>query len=148
MLKEEDILKQFESLKNKESFRIPENYFDSLVSDIQDKISTPVKDFHFFRVPIRKRLIVDGLLLVALVIIFMLGYNIISPFSEKNKITVKPDVISLYFEMQPGVSDELLFAEEGNNNMANSHKLFTEQNDTLDYLLEENIQTDEILNDL
>jgi hypothetical protein len=148
LLKEEDILKQFESQRNKESFRIPDNYFDSLVSDIQDKISTPVKDYHFFQVPIRKRLIIDGLLLVALVIIFLLGYNIISPISDKNNITVKPDEISLYFEMQPGVSDELLFVEGVNKNMINSQKLFMEQNDTLDYLLEVNIQTDEILNDL
>jgi hypothetical protein len=148
MDKTKDMLSNFDSLKNIVPFKTPDNYFDTILPRVQEKISEerPIeKNLKWIFVP--KPLIVIGLYAVGIAFIVFLSISVILPFwQEKN--TFKPEEISRYLNNQAFTIDDATLTAEFDfkpNELSTGN---VEKNDTINFLLNSNIDSDDIYDEL
>ena len=148
MKKEEDILKQFETLKGSKHFKVPDYYFDSIVSNVQDKIAAQNHVLLRHTVTQKKTILALSFLVVSVTFIIFFSLKVALPFWNKTSSFTNTDEVALFFEMQPNSADELILAE-GMDKVPELPKIGNqEQNDTENFLLNNDVQTNDILNEL
>ncbi len=148
MKKEEDILKQFETLKESQHFKVPDYYFDSIVSKVQDKIAAQTVVPLRYTLTQKKTVLALSFLVVSVTFIIFFSLKLALPFWNKTSSFTNTDEVALFFEMQPNSSDELILAE-GFEKVSEQPKIGNqEQNDTENFLIDNDVQTNDILNEL
>jgi hypothetical protein len=145
---EKDILSHFDPLKNSGPYKIPDNYFDTVMPRIQEKISEnspEEKNWKWIFVP--KQLVAIGFLAAGIAFILFLSLKVILPFWQE-KSTTKPEEISRYLNNQAfNLDDATLTAEfEFKTNGLPTDNI--EKNDTIDFLLNNNIDSNDIYDEL
>ena len=149
MKDDSDILKKLESLKKQDLYKVPDNYFEMLVPKLQDKINAKEnKRESVFAIFKHKPVLAYSTLLVSVTFIVFVGFKTLWPvFSYQSEKTMKSDDIALFLDNQAFSIDDQTLANsiEGDKVVIKPH---AEQNDTIKYLLDNNIDPNEILNEL
>jgi hypothetical protein len=144
-----DILKKLESLKKQDVFKVPDNYFDTFVPRLQDKIhANEAKKQSVFAVFKQKPALAYSTIFVCAVFIAFVGLKTIWPMIQNSSSKqMKTEEIALFLDNQAFSIDDATLA----NSMDTEKEIVkphTEQNDTIKYLLENNVNSDDILNAL
>jgi len=144
-----DILKKLESLKRPNLYKVPDNYFETLVPNLQDRINlNEVKKRSFFAIFKQKPVLAYSTLVASVVFIVFVGFKTILPaINNHSDKAMKTDDIALFLDNQAFSIDDETFANsiETDKSVIKHH---VEQNDTIKYLLDNNIDPNEILNEL
>jgi len=149
MEEKNNILSKFESFKNNEPYKVPEDYFNTLLSRIQDKVEVGEKK----KIPAwrlsYKPLIKLGFLVAGIAFIAFISFEVLKPVwnsshTQNNQI----DDIASYIDNQVFTLDDvtLLSVTESNKNEIKSK--VNEQNDTINFLLNNNVCIEDIINEL
>jgi hypothetical protein len=148
MEKEDDILSKFESFKKNEPYKVPDHYFDSIVSRVQDKILVSEKKKEHAGKLFRKPVIAMSFLVLSVAFIILMSTKELMPFWSKSDSTSnKTDEIALFLEHQAYSLDDVTLADalEVNSDLPTVNPVY---NDTINYLLDNSIESNEILNEL
>lgn len=128
-------------LKGKNPFSVPENYFDSFSSRLQDKIALAGTEKKSQQIMPRIRYFAYPLLAAGIALIMYLSVNIFHPNMNRNSFTTEE--ISAYFDRHPQDIDDLI------PDMLDAQKSeATQPNDTINYLISENLNDYELFTNL
>lgn len=142
-----DILKQLEELKKENPYKVPDNYFDTFTSRLKDRIAEieepkPAKSY-FFRL---KPYYAVSFMVLAVAFIAYLSVNVIFT-GPKNNNVLSNDEIAAYFNNAPQEIDESMLMEQLNQTK-HEPAVQNQQNDTINYLLNADIDDNDILSEL
>ncbi len=148
MDKNKYILSQFDPLKYNGPYKIPDRYLDTILLRVQEKISekgSGEKNWKWIFVP--KRLTAIGFLVAGIAFIVFISLKVILPFWQ-GKSTFKQEEISHYLDNQAfNIDDATLTAEfEYDLNGLSGENI--EKNDTINFLLNSNIDSNDIYDEL
>jgi hypothetical protein len=142
-----DILSKFDSLKNNDPYKVPENYFDTLLTRIQEKIEKTGKQGKPGWVFTYRPLVRLSFLIVGICFIAFIGYNVLKPFwnSSNDKYI---DEVAMYLDNQIFLFDDYTLVSISDVIQNKSNEKSNEQNDTINYLINSNIGFEDIINNL
>lgn len=142
------ILSQFDPLKNNGPYKIPDNYLDTILPRLQEKISersSGEKDWKWIFVP--KRLTAIGFLVAGIAFIVFISLKVIQPYWQE-KSTFKQEEISHYLDNQAYNIDDATLTAEFDFELNGLSGENIEKNDTINFLLNSNIDSNDIYNEL
>jgi len=148
MEKKDDIVSKLDSLKNTESFKVPENYFDTLLSKVQDRIEAldgkKRFEWKFSFQPVLK----VSFLVAGIAFIVFLGLKTLKPIGQGNSTTTNQvNDVALYLDNQISTFDDVTILSAFSDKKEQKSKT-NGQDDTINYLINNNIGFEEIINDL
>ncbi len=97
MEEKKDILSKFESFKNNEPYKVPENYFDTLLSRVQDKIDVKNKSSKKIELETLYKFIIKiSFLTVGIIFIIFISFKTLSPFwQNKQNFNKETDEVAI-----------------------------------------------------
>jgi hypothetical protein len=146
MKNDENILNQNSNLKHENPFKVPENYFDTFIGKLQSKISLQNEPKQVSLFPIKlKHYFSYAFLIAGIALIAYLSINTLSPYIKSKTLT--SDEIVKYFDSHAMEIDEALILDEMNiKNLDQGSSQGT--NDTINYLINNNLSEEELVSSL
>jgi hypothetical protein len=144
-----DILSKFDSLKNNEPYKVPDSYFNTLLSRVQDKIETGENNkmygWSISYGPVLKL----SLLVIGIAFIVFIGFEVLKPvWNNSQTRNDQVDELALYIDNQVYSLDDLTLLNASEPNKNELKTKVTEQNDTINFLLNNNISIEDIIYEL
>lgn len=148
MTEEKNILKKFERLKAEGLYKVPDSYFNTIAERVQERIAhgkSVKQPIFIFKT---KPALAVAFLSLGILYIFFLGLKVLLPIWNANKNNqVRTEEIAIYLDKEAYSIDDAVLATEVYKDAANSVQK-TDADDTEEYLLNDDIATNEILNEL
>jgi hypothetical protein len=143
-----NIKSKLEDFKNSNPFKTPDNYFNSILPKVQQKISEKnVEKVNLNWIFAPKKLIAASILIGCLVFIIFLSIKVILPF-WKEKDTFKQEEIARYLDSQAYSLDDAILTAEIEIKSSDLPALNIEKNDTIEFLLNYPLNSEDIFNEL
>jgi hypothetical protein len=144
-----NILSKFESFKDNNPYKVPENYFNTLLPGIQKKIEASEKRSGLYRNLNFRPMLKLSFLIAGIAFIAIIGFKTLSPFwSSNNNLNGTVDEIASYLDNQVFSFDELTILSVTETNKNESKIKGNDKNDTINYLINSNIDFYDIINEL
>jgi hypothetical protein len=144
-----NILSKFESLKKNNPYKVPEDYFNTLLPRIQEKIEADKKRTGIAWVFSFNPVVKLSFLVVGIVFIAVISFKILKPFwSSNHNSNSSIDEIVLYLDNQVYSIDDFTLLSVFETNKDASNIKSSNQNDTINYLLNNDIGIEDIISEL
>jgi hypothetical protein len=148
MKEKNDILSKFDLLKNNEPFQVPENYFNNLLSRVQDRIEVGDKKKIFSWSLSYRPFLKLSLLFTGIFLIVFISLEVLKPVWNNSNTNNQIDELALYFDNQVFSLDDVTLSSVSEPNRNDLKTKVNEQNDTINFLLNSNICYEDIIYEL
>jgi hypothetical protein len=147
MTNESDILKKLSKTKHDQAFNVPENYFETFLPRLQDKITLKQKEHNLVRSFFNTKPVIKfSIVTLSSIFIVLICFKLFFTFSNEIQINdLKDDEIAAFLNNEILTIDESTIASEIDVNKATNK---TQSDNDIKYLIDNNIESSDILTEL